>query len=116
MGAGLFKIPVAGGPPIRLVPGVATNPSWSPKGDLILYKGGNVGGQAPLLGVRPDGGAVELPVAETTGGDLRFLPDGSGAVFVRGGFGVPRAFWLLDLSPPGPLGCSRSSLPTRSWA
>jgi TolB protein len=97
-GRGLFKIPVAGGPPIRLVSGVATNPSWSPKGDLILYKGGNVGGQAPLLGVRPDGGGVELPVVETTGADLRFLPDGSGAVFVRGGLGVPQAFWLLDVS------------------
>jgi serine/threonine protein kinase/Tol biopolymer transport system component len=97
-GRGLFKIPVAGGPPIRLVPGVATNPSWSPKGDLILYKGANAGGQAPILGVDPNGGKVALPVVETTGADLRFVPDGSGAVFVRGGLGVPRAFWLLDLS------------------
>ena len=97
-GRGLFKIPVAGGPPIRLVSGEATSPSWSPKGDLILYKGRNVSGQTPLRGVRPDGDRVELPVVETTG-DLRFLPDGSGAVFVRGGLGgVPRAFWLLDLS------------------
>jgi Tol biopolymer transport system component len=94
---GLFKIPVAGGPPIQLVSDVATDPRWSPKGDLILYKGRSEGGPAPLLGVRPDGGGVELPVVEATG-DLRFLPDGRGAVFVRGGSGVPRAFWLLDLS------------------
>ena len=97
-GRGLFKIPVAGGAPIRLVSGDVTDPSWSPKDDLILYKGRNVSAQAPLLGVRSDGSRVELPVVETTGADLRFLPDGSGAVFVRGGFGVPRAFWLLDLS------------------
>jgi Tol biopolymer transport system component len=96
-GRGLFKIPVAGGPPIRLVPGAVSNPSWSPKDDLILYTGPNVGAQAPLLGVGPDGDKVALPDVETTGADLRFLPDGSGAVFVRGGFGVPRAFWLLEL-------------------
>ncbi len=97
-GRGLFKIPVAGGPPIRLVSGDATSPSWSPKDDLILYQGRNVSAQAPLLGVRSDGGRVELPVVATTGADLRFLPDGSGAVFVRGGLGVPQAFWFLDLS------------------
>jgi len=96
-GRGLFKIPVAGGAPIRLVSGEVDNPSWSPKDDLILYMGRNVGAQAPLLGVGADGGKVALPVVETTGEDLRFLPDGSGAVFVRGGFGVPRTFWLLEL-------------------
>ena len=96
-GRGLFKIPVAGGPPIRLVSGEVNNPSWSPKNDLILYTGPNVGAQSPLLGVDPNGGKVALPVVETTGADLPFLPDGSGVLFVRGGFGAPRTFWLLEL-------------------
>ena len=60
-------------------------------------------GKRPFWAFDPDGGAVELPVVETSlARDLRFLPDGSGAVFVRGGFGVPRAFWLLDLSARTP--------------
>ena len=36
-GQGLFKIPVDGGEPVRLVPGEAYNPVWSPKDDLIVY-------------------------------------------------------------------------------
>ena len=34
---GLFKIPVDGGAPVRLVTGEARNPVWSPNGDLIVY-------------------------------------------------------------------------------
>ena len=36
-GPGLFKIPVDGGEPVRLVAGVARGPVWSPNGDLIVY-------------------------------------------------------------------------------
>jgi len=77
---------------------------WSPAGDLIVYAGANVGGQAPLLAVGPDGKPVELPpvqtVATNIAGRHRFLPDGSGVVFVKakaGGVAV-REFWLLDLA------------------
>ena len=38
-GAGLFKIPVEGGTPQRLMTGTATNPVWSPDGTLIVYTG-----------------------------------------------------------------------------
>ena len=43
-GPGLFKIPVDGGLPVRLVTGQATNPVWSPDGKLIVYAGPFVGG------------------------------------------------------------------------
>ena len=36
-GPGLFKIPVDGGAPVRLVAGEARSPVWSPNGDLIVY-------------------------------------------------------------------------------
>ena len=36
-GPGLFKIPVDGGAPVRLVSDDAVNPVWSPNGDLIVY-------------------------------------------------------------------------------
>ena len=48
-GPALFKIPVDGGMPVRLVSGQAINPVWSPNGNLIVYSGPNVGGLAPLL-------------------------------------------------------------------
>jgi Tol biopolymer transport system component len=96
---GLFKIPVKGGAPVRLTTGQAANPVWSPAGDLIVYAGENVGFFAPLLALRPDGTPVKLPPIEVLreGVRARFLPNGSGLVYMQG---LPSAqnFWLLDLA------------------
>ena len=96
-GPGLFLIPVDGRAPHRLVSGEVVNPVWSPDGTLIVYGGPSVGGQVPLLGVKPDGTRVELPDVRTgLGGAHRFLPNGTGLVY------SPRTqsrdFWLLDLA------------------
>jgi dipeptidyl aminopeptidase/acylaminoacyl peptidase len=100
---GLFKIPVDGGGPVRLTTGPASDPVWSPAEGLIVYAGPSVGGGSPLLAVRPDGTPVPLPpvrtVASSISGRHRFLPDGSGVVFVTANAGVNvRDFWLLDLA------------------
>ena len=52
-GEGLFKIPVDGGPPERLVTGEARGPVWSPNGDLIVYATpfAGAGGRDALRGV-----------------------------------------------------------------
>jgi Tol biopolymer transport system component len=96
---GLFKIPVSGGMPTRLTTGEASNPVWSPAGDLIVYAGENVGFYAPLLAVRPDGTPVKLPSIEVLreGVRARFLPNGSGLIYMQG---EPSAqnLWLLDLA------------------
>ena len=81
-GAGLFKIPVDGTPATRLLDVAAVNPIWSPDGRLIVYAGPFVDGQVPLLGVRPDGVPVPLPAVRVREGGYRFLPDGSGIVFL----------------------------------
>jgi Tol biopolymer transport system component len=95
-GPGVFKIPVDGGPPVRLVSGQAVNPVWSPDGNLIVYGGTLVTGQVPLLGVRPDGTPVELPPVQIRlGGNHRFLPNGTGLVYVPSN--QNGNFWLLDL-------------------
>ncbi|HUK18842.1 MAG TPA: protein kinase [Bryobacteraceae bacterium] len=98
-GPGVFKIPVRGGLPVRLTTGEAANPVWSPTGNLIVYAGENVGFFAPLLAVRPDGTSVKLPSIEVLreGVRARFLPDGSGLVYLQG---LPSAqnLWLLDLA------------------
>jgi Tol biopolymer transport system component len=96
---GVFKIPVSGGMPVRLTTGEASNPVWSPGGNLIVYAGENVGFFAPLLAVRPDGTPVKLPSIEVLreGVRVRFLPNGSGLVYLQG---LPSAqnLWLLDLA------------------
>ena len=95
-GPALFIIPVDGGVPVRLVEGSWVNPVWSPDGNLIVYAGRSLVGQVALRGVRPDGTPVELPHVLVRPGGYRFLPDGTGLVY------LPRIqsldFWLLDLA------------------
>ena len=96
-GSGLFKIPADGGAAVRLVSGQLVNPAWSPRGNLIVYGGPAVGGRVPLLAVRPDGTRVDLPEVQTAlGGAHRFLPDGTGLVYVPRSH--PHDFWLLDFA------------------
>ena len=50
---GLFKIPVSGGMPVRLTTGEASNPVWSPAGNLIVYSWRERGLLRPSLGRSP---------------------------------------------------------------
>ncbi len=98
-GSALFKIPVDGGAPVLLIAGQAVNPVWSPDGNLIVYGGALVPGQvAPLLGVRPDGASVELPLVRVSPGRQRFLPNGRGLVYLPRNSNQSPDFWLLDLA------------------
>jgi Tol biopolymer transport system component len=103
-GPGLFKIPLDGGSPVRLVAGQALNPVWSPDGSLIVYAGTNVRTFAPLLAVRPDGTSVKLPeiilpeiILRRLGERVRFLPDGKSLIYMQGLL-ASQDFWLLDLA------------------
>jgi Tol biopolymer transport system component len=97
-GPGLFKVPVEGGTPVRLVSGNAQNPVWSPDGALIVYNGGIVSAYAPLAAIRPDGSPVNLPTIriQQQGERFRFLPNGKGLVYMQGDTPA-QDFWLLDL-------------------
>ena len=107
-GPALFKIPVDGGAPVRLVAGQAINPVWSPDGNLIVYAGPFVGGQVPLLGVRPDGAPVELPHVRVRPGGYRFLPNGTGLVYLPTLESLD--FWLLDLATKTPVSSPASAI------
>ena len=96
---GLFKIPVDAGAPERIADGEALNPVWSPDGNLIVYAGPQVNVVGPLVAVSPDGEPVDLPEIEIfrSGERMRFLPDGSGLVYMQGR-GPSQDFWLLNLT------------------
>jgi Tol biopolymer transport system component len=95
-GRALFKIPVSGGAPVRLVTGQAVNPVWSPDGNLIVYAGVFMAGQVELRAVRPDGAPVELARLGVRPGGYRFTPDGSRLVYLPGLQSTD--FWLLDIA------------------
>jgi serine/threonine protein kinase len=98
-GRGLFKVSVDDGRHEIIAAGLALNPVWSPKGDLIVYERNQGSGFSTLNAIRPDGKKVELPEIKVfaRGERFRFLPDGSGLVYMPGWFsGLD--FWLLDLS------------------
>jgi serine/threonine protein kinase/Tol biopolymer transport system component len=99
-GAGLFKLPAAGGAPVRLATGPFLDPVWSPRGDLIVYCGTQVFTLTPLLAVHPDGTAAKLPEinVQRQGERVRFLPDATGLVYMLGDTMAGQDFWLLDLS------------------
>ena len=98
-GSGLFKVPVAGGAPVRLVRDAGFNPVWSPDGELIVYVGSGLGGNLPLRAITADGDPIDLPAIQVRrGGErFRFLPGGEGLLYMQGGFGA-QDFWLLDLA------------------
>jgi Tol biopolymer transport system component len=95
-GPALFKIPVDGGQPQRLLEGAWVDPVWSPDGNLIVFAGRSLVGQVAIRGVRPGGTAVELPDIRVRPSGYRFLPSGGGLVYVPDIHA--RDFWLFDFA------------------
>jgi Tol biopolymer transport system component len=95
----VFKIPADGGPPVRLVDSVSSNPVWSPDGSFILYSGTPRARSAQLKAVTPDGQPFPLPAltVDRIGDSYRFLPDGKRLVVKLGGF-RRQDFWLFDIT------------------
>ena len=117
-GDGLFKVPVDGGPGVRLAKGQALEPVWSPDGNSIVYVGPNVGSQSPLLAVSPDGTPVTLPAIQVRreggGRRSRFLPDGRGLVYMQG-LNISQDFWLLDVKTGRSRQLTRFNNPVGMW-
>lgn len=96
----VFKLPLAGGAPVRLVQEFSSDPVWSPDGSVILYSGTPRGRSVPVHVVRPDGAPASPTfgtlIVDRLSDSYRFLPDGSGLVVKLGGF-RHQDFWLVDL-------------------
>jgi len=98
---GLFKISSDGVLVEKIVEGPVLDPLWSPAGGLIVYSGPQMyAGLSRVLGVRPDGAPVELPLLEifARGKRVRFLPDGQGLVYMKTSANFHQDFWLVDLA------------------
>ena len=93
----LFKIPVNGGPPVPLVSGYSTDPSWSPSGQFLVYSGADVGTTFPVKAVGADGTPHPVPNLVLTRGARRllFLNEGT-LVFMKGDISH-QEFWSIDL-------------------
>ncbi len=98
----LFKVPVDGGAPVRLVGGVNLNPVWSPDSRFIVYAEKRDGPRWLLKAITPERQPFPLPeITVTVGGNrYRFLPGGMALVVLReqGGGMWKQDFWLLDLA------------------
>jgi serine/threonine protein kinase/Tol biopolymer transport system component len=94
----LYKVPVGGGEPVRLVDSLSSNPAWSPNGKFIVYSGTPRARSVPVKAVTPDGQAYPLPdlTVDRVGDSYRFLPDGKALVVKEGGF-RRQNFSLVDL-------------------
>jgi Tol biopolymer transport system component len=97
----VFKVPMSGGQPVRLVDSVSFNPVWSPDGRFILYSGTPRGRGAPLQAVTPEGVPYALPFlpvsVDRLGDSYRFVPDNKALVVKLGGF-RRQDFWMFDMA------------------
>ena len=95
----LFKVPVEGAAPVRLVGGVNTSPHWSPDGSAIVYCAQGDGPFCGVNAVTPEGQPFPLRKIQVnhSGNRYCFLPGGRSLVIMQpkeGGYD----FWLVDLA------------------
>jgi serine/threonine protein kinase/dipeptidyl aminopeptidase/acylaminoacyl peptidase len=98
-GTRLFKIPVNGGPPVRLLDTLSYNPTWSPDGRFIAYSEQQSGGQFRVRAIAPDKASVPLPelqVGNTIATPYRFMPNGKAVITLQGNLGAQN-FFSVDL-------------------
>jgi serine/threonine protein kinase/dipeptidyl aminopeptidase/acylaminoacyl peptidase len=97
-GSRVFKVPVDGAAPVRLVDELSRLPVWSPDGSLILYGAPLQGSGYVVKAVTPEKRPVPLPeLWVLRGGDrYRFLPGGRQLVALLGDY-LHQNFWMVDL-------------------
>lgn len=94
----LFKVPVDGGEPVRLVDQLSSSPAWSPDGSFIVYAGPQIGALMSLEAVTADGRPHRIPEirVRTFGERQRFMPNGKSLILALGDY-RQNDFWMIDL-------------------
>jgi serine/threonine protein kinase len=96
-GSRLYKVPVDGTAPVRLLDGISHQPLWSPDGRFILYAEPIEGAQYAIKAVTPEKQPYPLPeLWLLRGNSYRFLPNGKQLVALIGR-SSNQNFWLFDL-------------------
>jgi serine/threonine protein kinase len=103
-GTRVFKVPVDGGPPVRLRDTLSFNPVWSPDGRFIVYSEQHASGSFDIKTITPDGAPVAIPAMASlgkrfplaVGTPYRFMPDGKSLVTLQG-TAPNQNFFRLDL-------------------
>jgi Tol biopolymer transport system component len=98
LGGRIYRIPLDGGKPERLVDEISYNPVWSPDGRLILYYFAPQGALFPLRAITPDKRPFKLQgiASRGEGGRFRFLPDGKSFVVLLGPY-RNQNFYLVNV-------------------
>ena len=96
----LFKVPLDGGAPVRLVGGLNTTPVWSPDGKFIVYSERGFRGTSRLKAITSEGQPFALPeiLIDMAGDRYRFLPGGKALVLIQGEWRGDFDFWRLDIA------------------
>ena len=96
-GTRLFKIPLDGGQPVRLLDTRSYNPVWSPDGRFIVYSEQQGAGSFQVKAITPDKVPVPLPefqVGYTIATPYRFIPNGKALIALEGNLGAQNFFWV----------------------
>jgi serine/threonine protein kinase len=96
-GTRVFKVPIDGAEPVRLVDGLSRLPIWSPDGSVILYSEPFQGPENAIKAVTPE--KQPHPISELwvpRGDRYRFLPNGKQVVALIGRY-PKQNFWIVDL-------------------
>jgi serine/threonine protein kinase/WD40 repeat protein len=103
-GTRVFKIPLDGGPPVRLRDTLSFNPVWSPDGRFIVYSEQHASKNFDVKTMTPDGAPVVVPavaslgfrVLVALGTPYRFMPGGKTLITLQG-MAPNQNFFRLDL-------------------
>ena len=98
LGGRIYRIPLDGSDPEKLVDEVSYNPVWSPDNRLILYYFASQGALFPLKAITPDKKPFSLKDINSRGegGRFRFLPDGKSFVVLQGPYRAQN-FYLVNV-------------------
>jgi Tol biopolymer transport system component len=94
----LFDVPLDGREPVPFVREHATDPVWSPQGDVVVYSGADVGTAFPVQAARADATAFPIPALKITRGGrhLAFAPGRRALLALRGDISH-KDLWEVDL-------------------
>jgi Tol biopolymer transport system component len=103
-GTRVFKIPIDGGPPVRLRDTLSFNPVWSPDDRFIVYSEQHASGSFDVKTMTPDGAPVVIPAVASLGTRFplalgtpyRFMPGGKTLITLQG-TAPYQNFFRLDL-------------------